>query len=55
MRRGRSEPTEIILRSGKKIKRVIRTNDNYWRSFVIYNGRKIGVEYRCGDYYEVYN
>lgn len=52
MRRPRQEPTEIILQSGKKIKRVIHHGE-YWNT-VIYNGRRIKVEYRCGNYYAVY-
>lgn len=52
MRRGRQEPTEIILKSGKKVRRVIHHGE-YW-NYIIYNGFKKKVEWIAGAYYEVY-
>lgn len=48
------EATTIILKNGKKIKRVIRINPQ-GRRYVRYNGRNIGVEYSCGEYYQIYD
>lgn len=40
----------IILRSGKKVERTIRTNKDGWH-YIIYNGYRIGVVFSCGYWY----
>lgn len=47
-----NEPTEVYLKSGKKVRRVIR--ETAYGNFIIYYGRKLKVVYNCGRYYEVY-
>lgn len=41
----------IVLRTGKRIERTIRTNKDGWR-YIIYNGYRIGVVFCCGYWYE---
>ena len=49
----RNDKTAIHLKSRKIIHRVIHYYDG--RKYVVYNGRKIAVEYMCGMYYQVYD
>ena len=51
--RRRNEPTQIILKSGKKVYRVIRHGDGW--NYIIYNGYRKKVQWCAGNYYEVYN
>ena len=41
----------VLLRNGKRVKRVIHTNKDYWH-YIIYNGYRIGVKPSCGEWYE---
>lgn len=52
MRRQRNETTEVILKNGKKVNRVIRVGE--YGTYIIYNGRRRRVLYIAGDYFEVY-
>ena len=52
MKRPRHEPTEIYLKSGRKIMRVIRHGEYY--NYIIYNGHRVRVEWSAGKYYTTY-
>jgi hypothetical protein len=52
-RRGRNEPTEVILKSGKKVRRVLHHGD--YRTYIIHNGYYKTVRWCAGHYYEVYD
>lgn len=41
----------IVLKTGKRVERTIRTNKGGWR-YIIYNGHHIGVVFSCGYWYE---
>ena len=53
-RRGlHNEPTQVILKNGKKVRRVLHHGE--YRTYIIYNGDKKTVRWNAGYYFEVYD
>ena len=47
-----NEPTQVILKNGKKVRRVLHYNE--YGTYIIYGGKR-KVRYNAGYYFEVYD